>query len=352
MLYWVKILIIYIALHLDKYIPEIEQAMSNHRLFTNDVIMEPSKPEQGLRNAIGKRDFESNHMLPTLITKAASKQTYYTIRFLVDRDRVLDAYRAYAYFRWVDDSLDEKLSAREERIAFLERQQALMNCCYQNEWLGNLSAEESILTDLIQSDSEPHSGLQFYIRNMMAVMAFDADRRGRLISQHELTKYSGHLSNAVTEALHYFIGHDVASPRIPTRYLAVTGAHITHMLRDAFEDASSGYFNIPCEFLDAHKLDPCDIYSDAFRMWVKNRVQLARSCFKVGKGYLAQVKNRRCRIAGYAYTARFEQVLNTIENEDFYLRSAYSERKSLRSGLRMSWSILSMMLKDLIRGTS
>ena len=40
------------------------------------------------------------------ITKAASKQTYYTIRFLADRERVADAYRAYAYFRWVDDRLD------------------------------------------------------------------------------------------------------------------------------------------------------------------------------------------------------------------------------------------------------
>ena len=40
------------------------------------------------------------------ITKAASKQTYYTIRFLVDRERVDDAYRAYGYFRWVDDVLD------------------------------------------------------------------------------------------------------------------------------------------------------------------------------------------------------------------------------------------------------
>ena len=48
-------------------------------------------------------------MTPSLassITKAASKQTYYTIRFLVDRERVDDAYRAYGYFRWVDDVLD------------------------------------------------------------------------------------------------------------------------------------------------------------------------------------------------------------------------------------------------------
>ena len=40
------------------------------------------------------------------ITYAASKQTYYTSNFLVDRDLTDDAYRTYAYFRWVDDILD------------------------------------------------------------------------------------------------------------------------------------------------------------------------------------------------------------------------------------------------------
>ena len=44
--------------------------------------------------------------LAAAITKSASKQTYYTIRFFVDRGRVDDAYRAYGYFRWVDDVLD------------------------------------------------------------------------------------------------------------------------------------------------------------------------------------------------------------------------------------------------------
>ncbi len=46
------------------------------------------------------------------ITRAASKQTYYTIRFLVDRSLVEDAYRAYAYFRWVDDCLDQEKRPR------------------------------------------------------------------------------------------------------------------------------------------------------------------------------------------------------------------------------------------------
>ena len=43
------------------------------------------------------------------ITKASSKQTYHTIRLFADRERRADAYRAYAYFRWVDDVLDALL---------------------------------------------------------------------------------------------------------------------------------------------------------------------------------------------------------------------------------------------------
>jgi phytoene/squalene synthetase len=174
----------------------------------------------------------------------------------------------------------------------------------------------------------------------MAVMTFDAGRRGRLISQQELAEYSRLLATAVTEALHYFIGHDDPSPRSPARYLAVTGAHITHMLRDTFEDVAAGYFNIPREFVEAHGIDPRDVNSDAYRAWVESRVRLARDCFKAGRDYLSQVKNLRCRMAGYAYTARFEGVLDAIEREGCWLRPDYRERKSLRAALKMGWSML------------
>ena len=67
------------------------------------------------------------------ITKAASEQTFYTIRYLVDSDRVADAYRAYAYFRWVDDALDTGSTSSVERTAFLERQKSLLEECYRGE---------------------------------------------------------------------------------------------------------------------------------------------------------------------------------------------------------------------------
>jgi hypothetical protein len=283
--------------------------------------------------------------LAAIITRDASQQTYYTIQYLVDRPLVADAYRAYAYFRWLDDWLDQKTLARPERIAFVERQRMIIARTYHGERFSNLTAEEHLVVDLIQNDKARSDGLRAYIDNMLAVMAFDADRRGRTISQLELENYSLWLATAVTEALHHFIGHNCAAPQDETRYLAVTAAHITHMLRDTLEDVAAGYYNIPQEFLAAHKMAPSAVNSAAYRQWVQSRVQLARRYFQAGKAYMSRVANTRCRIAGYAYIARFEVVLAAIEREDYRLRADYPERKSGRAALNMVWSALSQAFK-------
>lgn len=278
------------------------------------------------------------------ITKAASKQTYYTIRFLVDHARVDDAYRAYGYFRWVDDVLDADAGSRSERRAFLERQKSLLESCYWGESPRDVNIQEKMLVELVHHDLEENSGLQTYLRNMMLVMDFDARRRGRLISQVELNEYTYWLASAVIEALHYFIGHDDFTPHDETRYLAVSAAHITHMLRDTFDDVQAGYYNIPREVLEAHHIGPQDVHSEAYRAWVKSRVQLARQYFEAGRVYFGRVQNPRSRLAGFAYTARFEWLLDTIEREGYCLRPQYDERKSIGTGLRMSWLTLSSMI--------
>jgi phytoene/squalene synthetase len=293
-----------------------------------------------------------NPSFASSITKAASKQTYYTIRFLVDRQRVEDAFRAYGYFRWVDDILDADpasgavLSPVEvsERRDFLERQKSLLEKSYRGESLRNASPQEKMLLELVRHDHEKSSALQSYLRNMMLVMDFDVRRRGRLISQVELNEYTRWLAVAVTEAMHYFIGHNSYAPYDETRYLAVSAAHITHMLRDAFDDVQAGYYNIPREVLEANNIDPQDVQSDAYRGWVKSRVRLAREYFEVGRSYLSRVQNPRCRMAGFAYTARFEWVLDRIEREGYSLRPQYGERKRLGPGLRMSWLALSSLM--------
>jgi hypothetical protein len=290
--------------------------------------------------------------LASALTKAASRQTYYTIRFLVDRSRRADAYRAYAYFRWVDDVLDAEapssLLGSEadsfDRRCFLERQKWLLERCLRGAPPRAVNPHEALLIELLRHAAAADGALETYLRHMMLVMDFDAWRRGRLISQAELNNYTAWLAIAVTEAMHHFIGHGAAAPRDETRYLAVSGAHILHMLRDTYADVRAGYFNVPREVLEADSIGPGDVHSDAYRRWVAARVNLARAHFEGGRAYFARVQNPRHRLAGLAYMARFEWLADTLDREGFRLRPQYDERRNLATGLRMSWLAFSWMV--------
>jgi phytoene/squalene synthetase len=180
---------------------------------------------------------------------------------------------------------------------------------------------------------------------MMGVLNFDVRRRYTVITQAELSDYSLMLATAVTEALLYFIGRGEVESCQELRYSAVTAAHIIHMLRDTIEDIEAGYFNIPGEYLQTHEISPLDVDSPAFREWVFERVQLAEGYFKTGRDYLAQIKNLRCRLAGYAYLSHFESLMRTIERENYVLRPEYPEKNSLGVSLSMGWSILINMFR-------
>ena len=278
--------------------------------------------------------------LAAAMTRRASAQTYATIRLLADRDRAADAFRAYAYFRWVDDRLDDPAAAPAARAAFLARQRGLLDGGYRGRPAADLCAEEALLADLIAADDAPDSGLQSYLRHMMAVMAFDTARRGRLVSAAELDGYTQSLATAVADALFHFIGHDRPPPRDPARYGGVRGAHIIHMLRDTVEDASAGYVNVPAEYLATYGLRPpltaADLMTPALRAWVEARVWLARQEFAAGRVYLAAVGSRRARLACRAYIARFEWLADAITRDGYVLRAAYPERKSARAAVWMA----------------
>jgi phytoene/squalene synthetase len=284
------------------------------------------------------------------ITISASKQTYYTIRYFVDRDLVPLAYQAYAYFRWVDDVLDGGEGSSTEKKIFANRQTALLEACYRGEAPADLCPEEDMLVAIVKSDTTSNPGLRSYLYNMMEVMAFDAVRRGTTISQAALNEYTHALATAVTDALHYFIGHDQLPPTDKHRYSAVTAAHITHMLRDAQEDLQAGYINISHEYLQAQRLNLQAIDDLAHQAWTCQRVQQARGYFRAGRKYLARVGSLRCRLVGYAYTARFEWVLRTIARENYCLRYDYPERKGLRAGLWMAWRTVITFLASPLLG--
>jgi phytoene/squalene synthetase len=279
-------------------------------------------------------------LAPT-ITRTASTQTYLTIRFLVDRSRVQDAFRAYAYFRWLDDALDAEdppgstADAGIVRLRLLERQEWLLERCLAGEPPREVGAEEAMLVELVGHAGPERGGLDSYLRNMMRVMAFDVRRRDRPVSGAELDGYTRWLAIAVSDAMHHFIGHGSRPAPDEARYLAVSGAHILHMLRDTYEDLRAGYCNVPREVLEAAAIGPADTDSDAYRAWVAARVELARAHLAAGRSYFARLECRRHRLAGLAYIGRFDWVAETIERDGFRLRRRYDDARGLGTMLRM-----------------
>ena len=280
--------------------------------------------------------------LASRITRTASTQTYLTIRLLVDRSRVEDAFRAYAYFRWLDDLLDAQdpdgptAAAHCARVHVLERQQWLLERCLQGEPACQVGPEEAMLVDLIGHASPEHSGLDSYLRSMMRVMAFDVGRRGRLVSGAELDEYTRWLAVAVSDAMHHFIGHGSVRAHDEARYRAVSGAHILHMLRDTSEDLRAGYCNVPREVLEAASIEPEDTESEAYRSWVAARVELARGHLDAGRSYFARLDCRRHRLAGLAYIGRFDWLTETMAKDGFRLRRRYEDACGTRTLLRMA----------------
>jgi phytoene/squalene synthetase len=184
---------------------------------------------------------------------------------------------------------------------------------------------------------------------MFAIIEFDAYRKGRLISQAELTWYSTCLSKSATDGLQYFIGHGHPYPVSEARYLAATAAHITHLLRDMAEDTADGYINIPREYLEAHAIGSEDWSSPPFQAWVRGRVEQAREYFREGKRYLDDLDVLRCKIMGYWYCARFEGVLDSIEGDGYTLRARYNERRKLFTWLKMAGLAVSLTFRHVVR---
>jgi phytoene/squalene synthetase len=278
---------------------------------------------------------QSTARLARSITWASSKQSYLTARLLADHDLADDCLRAYAYFRWADDIIDITYQSSEDRTAFIVRQQALIESLYRGERPAGRCPEEEMLADLIAHDRGPESGLRSFIRNFMAVIAFDAARSGHPVSRRELTTYTTCLATAVMDGLLYFIGNGHPYPRLPERTLAVIGAHITHMLRDTLEDLPRGIVNIPAEDIAAYDLNPEDTHNEAFRRWTRTQVEEARHCFREGMRYIDSLDVLRAKLAGTWYCARFERVLNAIECDGYRLRREYPERHCLAAWLEM-----------------
>ena len=112
--------------------------------------------------------------LATDITRSSSKQTYFTFRLFVDREYIDDAFRGYAYFRWVDDILDSDTGSKLGKIKFLRRQKGLLRASP-----GMVKAKETVAEYAAQAREELANLPEGPGRQALATLAdYTANRHG------------------------------------------------------------------------------------------------------------------------------------------------------------------------------
>ena len=217
---------------------------------------------------------QASAKLARAICRASSLQSYITARVMVDQDLEEDCYRAYSYFRWVDDVVDEACRTRAERVAFIGRQEQLASRFFRGEQVSNLEPEEVLLADLMRNQHGSPELLRSYVMNFLAIIAFDARRKEWVVSRRELDWYVSTLGRAVTDGIQYFVGNGHTYPDSSARYRAATAAHITHMLRDLRGDLRVGYINVPADVLDGGQVDLEDWSAIGNRAWVLSLIHI------------------------------------------------------------------------------
>ena len=122
------------------------------------------------------------------------------------------------------------------------------------------SATKPCCVDLVRQADGSGAGLETYLRHMMRVMDFDLRRRGRLVTEAELNDYTK-LARDRGDRSHALLHRPwrLVRPRSETRYMAASGAHILHMLRDTFVDLRAGYWNVPGRCSRPHSIEPEDV---------------------------------------------------------------------------------------------
>jgi phytoene/squalene synthetase len=286
------------------------------------------------------------------ITKDSSVQTYWTTKFLVDRDKQEDSFKAYAYLRWIDDQIDEKLKTKIEGDQFMQRQKQIIQAAYEGGKIPKLADEERMVVELIIKNKTNNPLLKSFLVNFIEVIDFDAGRKHKHVTTDKLEWYSDLVAKAVTDGIMHFIDHDAQLPTTGEKYLAARGAHITHMLRDMYEDEEEGFINVPGEYLKQHNLKPLDVDKPDYRLYVKERVEMARKHLNEGKKYIDRLRGLRVKIAAYWYCARFEPILDVIERDNYRLREDYDQYKGLQSRLRAIWLAGTMSFKHIFLSTN
>jgi phytoene/squalene synthetase len=211
------------------------------------------------------------------IAESTSPKATFILDRVVSKDKREYLNLSYAYFRLVDDFVDDPKTSVAEKREFIERQKNFVKSCWNNSAVEPQTKEEYFVYYFIEYSLQNNlEKLIESIYGMIDSISWDVDRLSGdgVFSEEQLYNYGSMQSESVQNILYYFMsGNDPKEYKHDNLDLSITNTRML-MLRDLEEDIDAGFINISREDVEKYGLNIRDLKKDEnLNLWIKDQVQ-------------------------------------------------------------------------------
>ena len=211
------------------------------------------------------------------IAKSTSPKATFIMDRTVSKDKREFLNLCYAYFRLVDDFIDNPNIPLTERKEFIDRQKQIIKLHQAKESYEPRIIEEYYLFYFIEFALQNNLDILVEnIYNMIDTFSWDVDRLfdDGIFSEDQLYNYSRLQSEAVQSILSYFMSDkDPKDFNHENLELSIINTKML-MLRDLEEDLDMGFINISREDIEKYDLNIQNLKEDEnLNVWIKDQVQ-------------------------------------------------------------------------------
>jgi phytoene/squalene synthetase len=252
-----------------------------------------------------------NHLPDTKQFNSSFNHWFGGIFFYPIRREIL--FGAYAYFRWLDDVLDNKDVSTEESINILARESFFISSLYENKSPQSKCIEEKYISFVICKDLLDNNGFRVIIDGFMSALSWDIKRKHRIPTQQELDEYSLRLGRSYYQCLVFGLDfHPSDKCFKDVGEICGVAAHLAHILRDFFFDLSIGYVNISQEDVTKYHID-LSLKNPELRQnlkpWSRDVIFKSTDMFKKGMKSINKIPSFKARLAISLMCTRYFLIL-------------------------------------------
>lgn len=251
--------------------------------------------------------------------KSKNRFTYIFWNLFFSRDQIPVLFLTYAFFRWLDDMVDENSNSIEFSKLLIDREVNNLVSLYAGIDVVPEYDEENYLIAVVKNDLQKEEILRKIIEDFFSAISWDLRRRNSIPEQCELNRYSYLLGQSYSQGMVIGLGYKSYDPRfIHIGEYCGVAAHLTHLMRDLFIDLDLGYINISKEDVDKYHIDfkanPVD-FKNQLKPWFIETINRTFRLYNKGMNFIPLLPSFKAKVTFLFMNLHYLRILYKIKAE-------------------------------------